>query len=101
MAKERLRKESSRQAAATVTAHHVHLFSCKLTPDEMAAARAHACEGTIFGNASEGERTRIVTTTVGDALASTARAGDVCFTTLGLIAQALPRFMAASADGTE
>lgn len=40
--KSRLREEMSRQAAATVTTHHVHLFSCMLTKDEMAAAKVHA-----------------------------------------------------------
>ena len=42
--KERLRKETSRQAAATVTTHHVHLFSCKLAEDEMEIARQHAAQ---------------------------------------------------------
>lgn len=89
--KERLHQETSRQAAATVTTHHVHLFSARLTPDEMEAARAHAAQGTVFGNASESERTRMVVTTVREAIS--ACKADACFTTLGLIMQALPRFI--------
>ena len=42
--KGRLRKEMSRQAAATVTTHHVHLFSVLLSAAEMDSARLCAEE---------------------------------------------------------
>ena len=53
--KSRLRKEMSRQAAATVTTHHVHLFSCKLTSDEMDIARKCAEERTDSCEVKTGE----------------------------------------------
>ena len=83
--KARLVKETSRQATATVTTHHVHLFSCKLTMEEMAVARQSAAQSARFGNASESERTQIEIIRVRDAMASS----KVDFTTLGLILEAI------------
>merc|ERR1712195_293778 len=61
VAKSRLSRELSRQAVATVSTHLVHLFSCKLTKEEMDMARRNAKDRTAFGNASETEITDIVT----------------------------------------
>ena len=43
----RLRKEMSRQASATVTTHHVHLFSVLLSAAEMDVARLCAEEKQV------------------------------------------------------
>lgn len=85
MDKSRLRKEMSRQAAATVTTHHVHLFSVKLSAAEMDVARKCAEEKTAFGNEYETERTYIEIVTLREALP----AGKVDFTTLGMVMQTI------------
>jgi len=72
VAKDRLSRELSRQAVATVSTHLVHLFSCKLTKEEMDMARRNAKDRTAFGNASETEITYIVTMSLGEALESNA-----------------------------
>ena len=83
--KSRLKKEMSRQAAATVTTHHVHLFSCRLTPAEMDVAREFAQSKTRFGNADETEQTFIEIVTLREALP----AAKVDFTTLGMCLQTI------------
>lgn len=71
------------QAAATVTTHHVHLFSCELAPEEMEFARNCAAEKKVFGNEDESERTYIETVTLREAIP----AAKMDFTTLGMIMQ--------------
>lgn len=83
--KSRLVKEMSRQAAATVTTHHVHLFSCRLEPEEMDVVRRFAESKTAFGNAEESEQTYIEIVTLREALP----AGKVDFTTLGMCLQTI------------
>jgi 8-oxo-dGTP pyrophosphatase MutT (NUDIX family) len=68
--KARLRKEMSRQSGATVTTHHVHLFSCELTKEEMSVAKKCAEDRTVFGNENETERTYIETITLREAIPS-------------------------------
>ena len=80
----------SRQAAATVTTHHVHLFSCKLTSDEMDIARKCAEERTVFGNAQETERTYIEIVTLREAIpADSGHPAVLDFTTLGMVLQTI------------
>ena len=55
---------SSRQAAGTVSTHHVHLFAAALTPEEMKEARANAKSGKAMGNENESERTYLEVMTV-------------------------------------
>ena len=86
--KTRLRKEMSRQAAATVTTHHVHLFSVELTEKEMDVAKKCAEEKTMFGNASETEQTYIETITLREAIP----AAKLDFNTLGMIMQSIGIF---------
>ena len=93
--KSRLRKEMSRQASATVTTHHVHLFSCQLSATEMAEARAHASKETAFGNECETERTYIETVTLREAIPS----AKLDFTTLGMIMQTIGLFFDATSPG--
>jgi hypothetical protein len=83
--KSRLLQHASRQAAATVSTHHVHMFSCRISDAEMASARKEAAEGRPHGNPDETERTYIVTATVRQCL----QEAKVDFTTLGLIMQAI------------
>ena len=85
VAKDRLSRELSRQAVATVSTHLVHLFSCKLTKEEMEMARHSAKDGTAFGNASETEITYIVTMSLAEALESNA----LDFLTLGMVMQTI------------
>ena len=85
VAKDRLSRELSRQAVATVSTHLVHLFSCKLTKEEMDMARRNAKDRTAFGNASETEITYIVTMSLGEALESSA----LDFVTLGMVMQTI------------
>ena len=86
--KTRLRKEMSRQAASTVTTHHVHLFSVELTIEEMDVARKCAEERTMFGNAAETEQTYIETITLREAIP----ASKLDFNTLGMIMQSIGIF---------
>ena len=84
--KERLEKQLNRQAAATVTTHHVHLFSCELTRHEMELAKECARNNDIFGNFDEEtERTYIETMTLREAIPSS----RMDFTTLGMIVQTI------------
>jgi 8-oxo-dGTP pyrophosphatase MutT (NUDIX family) len=59
----RLREHGSRQLAATVSAHHAHLYSVELTGEEL--DRLRAAEGTAFGVTGDGERTFVEITTFG------------------------------------
>ena len=79
---------SAPQAAATVTTHHVHLFSVELTDEEMDVAKTCAEERTMFGNASETEQTYIETITLREAIPST----KLDFNCLGMIMQAIGIF---------
>jgi hypothetical protein len=86
--KSRLTKEMSRQAAATVTTHHVHLFSVELTQKEMDVAKKCAEDKTMFGNASETEQTYIETITLREAIP----ASKLDFNALGMIMQSIGIF---------
>jgi ADP-ribose pyrophosphatase YjhB (NUDIX family) len=79
----RLRAHGSRPVAAAMSAHHAHLFSAELTEAELARLRA---ESGPRGVAADSERTWIEVTTYGRIRA--ARLVD--WTTLGMLAQALP-----------
>ncbi len=85
IAGDRLVALGSRQAAATVSTHHVHVFSAELTESEMASARALATEGTIHGNEREAERTVVEITTLRRLLDT----GLVDWATVGMVARAL------------
>jgi 8-oxo-dGTP pyrophosphatase MutT (NUDIX family) len=80
---DRLRGHGSRQAAATLAAHHVHLFSASISEDELEwlRARRHEVQGDGHGQ----ERTWIEITTFGEIR----RSRSVDWTTLGLLTQAL------------
>ena len=86
VSKDRLEKQINRQAAATVTTHHVHLFSCELTGPEMLAAKEAARSQETFGNyETETERTYIETMSLREAIPSP----RMDFTTLGMIMQTI------------
>lgn len=74
----RLRAHGTRQPAATVSAHRVHLFSLELTEAEWAALR----DGSQHhGVTDDGERTTLELTTYGRLLTDP----DVDWSTLGLV----------------
>lgn len=58
----RLQSHGSRQLAATMSAHHAHLFSVELTAEELEPLRA----GGAHGNLTESERTFPEVTTFGE-----------------------------------
>ena len=69
-----------------MTTHHVHLFSCELTAQEMETAKECSRNNATFGNfEEETERTYIETMTLRDAIPSS----RMDFTTLGMIMQAV------------
>ncbi|MGI8336141.1 nucleoside 2-deoxyribosyltransferase domain-containing protein [Actinomadura scrupuli] len=77
----RLRAHGSRQVAATMSAHHAHLFSAEITEAELARLRP----GEVHGNAAETERTYPEVTTFGRI-----RTGAlVDWATLGMLTEAL------------
>jgi 8-oxo-dGTP pyrophosphatase MutT (NUDIX family) len=78
----RIRAHGSRQLAATMSAHHAHLFTAELTSDEL--ARLHATQATPHG-AGDTERTWTEVTTFGEIR----RNHLVDWATLGMIAEAL------------
>lgn len=80
---ERLRAHGSRQSAATLAAHHVHLFSASISEGELNWLRARRCEA--HGDGRGQERTWIEITTFGEIR----RSRSVDWTTLGLLTQAL------------
>jgi 8-oxo-dGTP pyrophosphatase MutT (NUDIX family) len=80
---ERFRAHGSRQVAATVSAHHAHLFSAELTGAEL--ARLREAQNLPHGVEADSERTWVETTTYGEI-----RRGDlVDWATLGMLAEAL------------
>jgi 8-oxo-dGTP pyrophosphatase MutT (NUDIX family) len=79
----RIRTHGSRQLAATVSAHHAHLFSAEITDDELDRLRAD--RGRPHGVVGDTERTWVEVTTFREI-----RTGDlVDWATLGMIAEAL------------
>lgn len=80
---DRLRAHGSRQAAATLAAHHVHLFSASISEEELEWLRARRHE--VQGDGRGQEQTWIEVTTFGEIR----RSRSVDWTTLGLLTQAL------------
>ena len=78
----RVRAHGSRQLAATLAAHHAHVYSAELTADELALLRD---DPGPHGVAGDGERTYVEVTTYGDLL----RSGSVDWATLGMLAAVL------------
>jgi ADP-ribose pyrophosphatase YjhB (NUDIX family) len=79
---QRLRMHGSRQLAATVSAHHAHLFAAEITDDEFAWLRTTL---SAPHGASDGEQTWTEITTFGEI-----REGRlVDWATLGMIAEAV------------
>ena len=60
----RIRAHGSRQLAATVSAHHAHLFAAEITGDEL--ARLRATQSTPHGAADDTEQTWTEITTFGE-----------------------------------
>ena len=83
IASDRLRAHGSRQCAATLSAHHAHLFSAAVTEEELAWLRAR--RGEMQGAGGGEERTWIEIATFGEIR----RARSVDWTTFGMLAQAL------------
>jgi len=75
----------SRQAAATVSTHHVHVFAAALSRAELKALEARARAGTIHGNPEETEQTVVEVTTLEEML----RGRLVDWSTLGMVLQAI------------
>ena len=80
---QRLRAHGSRQSAATLSTHHVHLFSAVITEDELAWLRARHDKPQGDGGGSE--RTWVEIATFGEIR----RQRLVDWTTLGMVAQCL------------
>jgi ADP-ribose pyrophosphatase YjhB (NUDIX family) len=78
----RIRAHGSRQLAATMSAHHAHLFAAEITGDELAQLRA--TQSTPHG-ASDNEQTWTEITTFGQIRESRL----VDWATLGMIAEAV------------
>lgn len=91
LAPERLRPHGSRQLAATLAAHHAHVWSAELTEAEL--ARLRDVPGP-HGVAGDGERTEVEITTYGELL----RDGRVDWSTLGMLAAVLAAVPAAAED---
>jgi hypothetical protein len=83
IAADRLRDHGSRQCAATLSAHHAHLFSAPITAAELDWLRAR--RGEMQGEEGGEERTWIEIATFGEIR----RARSVDWTTLGMLAQVL------------
>jgi 8-oxo-dGTP pyrophosphatase MutT (NUDIX family) len=79
------RGHGARQAAGTVTAHRVHVFSAELTADQVAGLRAREAAGTALGLAAETERTYVRVRTVRQVLDDT----PADWTTRGIILSVL------------
>jgi ADP-ribose pyrophosphatase YjhB (NUDIX family) len=62
--KDRFVALGSRQVAATLSAHHAHLFAVELTAEEMAQAKALAAAGVTHGIEEDSERTYVDVRTV-------------------------------------
>ncbi len=92
----RLVEVQSRQAAATVSTHHVNLFMAALTLDEMAQATREAQTKATHGNKQESERTTVEIMTFRDLIESTL----VDWSTVGMIMSALYKLAQASQTDT-
>lgn len=62
----RLNYFGSRQSAATLSTHHVHMYAAELTEEEMDEAKVVAASKKNFGNEQDSERTYLQIATVGD-----------------------------------
>jgi 8-oxo-dGTP pyrophosphatase MutT (NUDIX family) len=82
---ERMTYVGSRQAAGTLSSHHVHCYSVELTEHELAAAKKLADDGETFGETGDSELTYVEVTSVRDML----KGMDADWTTLGLILRAV------------
>lgn len=80
----RLRPVSSRQLVATLSSHRAHLYAVQLNEQEWAHVRQHAQEQTVFGLIDDGERTRIVVSTLAEMFAL-----PLDQSTLGMVLEAL------------
>jgi ADP-ribose pyrophosphatase YjhB (NUDIX family) len=78
----RLRAHGSRQVAATVSAHHAHLFSAEITAEELERLRASQSQPHGAGDT---EQTWVETTTFGELLGNRL----VDWATLGMLTEAL------------
>ena len=81
----RFREVRSRQLAATLSAHHAHLFAAELTQQEMAQARLLAESQETHGVVEDTERTYVEVTTLREMLAG----GLVDWSMIGMVAQAV------------
>lgn len=80
---DRLRSHGSRQLAGTSLAHHAHLYSARISADELDQLRQHA--DTAHGNSAETELTWLEFRTFARLRTDT----DVDWATLGMVTQAL------------
>jgi 8-oxo-dGTP pyrophosphatase MutT (NUDIX family) len=83
VAAHRFEEHGTRQIAATLSAHRAHVFSVRLTQQELRELREHAHE--VKGNEQDTERTWVEVRTVRDLLISR----DVDWSNLGMILHAL------------
>jgi len=83
--KERFKQLKHRQVAATLAAHHAHLFVVELTAEEMAQAREAADAGETHGVEADTERTYLEVSTIKQLLDN----GVVDWATLGMIFEGL------------
>lgn len=86
--KDRFELIESRQAAATVSTHHIHLFAAALTRSEMQQAQRMADTKRVHGNPSETERTMLEVTSLREML----RSDLIDWSTLGMVLRALFRW---------
>lgn len=78
---ERLQEVQSRQVAATLSSHHAHLFTVRLTESEMMTAKKSADDDEVFGVEEDTERTYLEVKTLQQILEE----GVVDWATLGMI----------------
>ncbi|QQG45198.1 MAG: hypothetical protein HYW89_04340 [Candidatus Sungiibacteriota bacterium] len=81
----RLVAHGSRQVAGTFSAHHTHLFSIRLKPEEIEYFETNARNRTVFGNIAEGEQTSLEVKTLGEIIET--RLLD--WSTVGMIMQTI------------
>ncbi len=77
----RLIAHGSRQVAGTLSTHHAHLFSLRLTPAELEELKMLAAAGTRHGNTADSEQTYVEIKTLGEIMDSRL----VDWATLGMI----------------
>ncbi len=82
---ERFQLLGSRQAAATVSTHHVHLYAAALTRPELKRAEHAARTQQVHGNESETERTVLEVLSLEQMLKS----DQIDWSTLGMLVKAL------------